>query len=200
MDEKKVAAHSNQPSGTPLPLCCHSAIKPSSCKPSCSPFFLSFFLCLSQNFLVPAPILCLWPVWSVPAPENHLAALNMTVLAASSLPAPRLAASSSSLWRWWLYAHFWFTNQIYIYVVIWCCSDYNVTVMSVKTHKEIMKPFRSECVTIFKQCNDWLTGWLSDCWVDWVWIECGLIWELDIFSPDFFSVHLLINFKITLML
>lgn len=69
---------------------CHcAALQSSRAAITCCPLCLS----LCQNLHVPVMILCLWPVWSVSAPVNHLAILTLTALAASSLPAPRLAAS-----------------------------------------------------------------------------------------------------------
>lgn len=69
---------------------CHcAALQSSRAAVTCCPLFLS----LCQNLHVPVMILCLWPVWSVSAPVNRLAILTLTALAASSLPAPRLAAS-----------------------------------------------------------------------------------------------------------
>lgn len=66
---------------------CHcAALQSRRAAITCCPLFLS----LCQNLHVPVTILCLWPVWSVCAPVNHLAILTLTALAASSLPAPCL--------------------------------------------------------------------------------------------------------------
>lgn len=117
---------------------CHSAaLQSSRAAITCCPFLLS----PCQNSHVPVTTLCLWPVWSVSAPVNHLhysdsdrVGCQLPACSPSGPPPlslwhrlqSRCMSSCSFLIFYW--------NPVFLERSCWR-SDYNATPISVKIHR-----------------------------------------------------------------